>query len=379
MDLENYGTRFSPYLLDVPMSILNQVEEIHPVLVKAIIQIVNNYLLDDDLQEILKLDDRKLSLIKLASEAPYQLFSIRPDFLISENNEVKLCEINARFTINGFMGSYYTHLQTKEDYSENQGIEDKIARLIDNYTSRFDLSKPLFLMRQNETGYDLNLLKIFLIDRGVDIIDIEPQDLSLANKKLVAKGVECKQLIMELHQNELENISDDILEHIILNVNYVNDIRTIFITHDKRLFSILSNSKIMNRYLSNEEVGILSKHIIETYLLSKAKDEVINNKNNWVLKKCLSGKGEGMYIGAEASLPEITNVIDNQAAQYIAQPFLAQKKIEIFIDGEYRTCNAVGMILSLNGAYQGTGIFRVSPNSIIAVSRGGCIVVPSFS
>ncbi|QGN94597.1 hypothetical protein Psal071_02119 [Piscirickettsia salmonis] len=47
---------------------------------------------------------------------------------------------------------------------------------------------------------------------------------------------------MELHQNELENISDDILEYIILNVNYVNDIRTVFITHDKRLFSILSNS-----------------------------------------------------------------------------------------------------------------------------------------
>ncbi|PRP61107.1 hypothetical protein C7B72_23785, partial [Bacillus halotolerans] len=125
MDLENYGTRFSPYLLDVPISILNQVEEVHPVLVKAIIKIVDNYLLDDDLQEILKLDDRKLSLIKLASEAPYQLFSIRPDFLISENNEVKLCEINAKFTINGFMGTYYTHLQTREDYPENQGIEDK--------------------------------------------------------------------------------------------------------------------------------------------------------------------------------------------------------------------------------------------------------------
>ncbi|RNC77477.1 hypothetical protein DA717_10090 [Piscirickettsiaceae bacterium NZ-RLO2] len=76
---------------------------------------------------------------------------------------------------------------------------------------------------------------------------------------------------MELHQNELENISDDILEHIILNVNYVNDIRTVFITHDKRLFSILSNSEIMNRYLSNEEVGVLSKHVIETYLLSKLK------------------------------------------------------------------------------------------------------------
>ncbi|ODN43136.1 hypothetical protein BGC07_09705 [Piscirickettsia litoralis] len=183
---------------------------------------------------------------------------------------------------------------------------------------------------------------------------------------------------MELHQDELENISYDVLEHIILNVNYVNDVRTILITHDKRLFSILSSSEVMSKYLSSEEVATLKRHIIETYSLSQIKDKVLNNKGAWVLKKCLSGKGEGMYIGAEAPLEKIATVADSQAAQYIAQPFLAQKKIDIFIDGEYRSCNAVGMILSLNGVYQGSGFFRVSPSSIIAVSRGGCIVVPSF-
>jgi len=378
MKLEHYGVQFSPYLLGVPKTIQDQVEVVHPILLKAINKIIENYLLDESLKQAISLTDRQLSLIKLSSTKPYKIFSIRPDFLISENNEIKLCEINARFTINGFLAAYYTYLQTKEDYPDDQGIEDILSEIVDNYTSRFDLSKPLFLMREKERGYDLNLLKSYLIARGVEVIDIKPQDLNLFDGELIGRDIKCEQLIMELHQDELENIPDNILESIILNVNYVNDIRTILIAHDKRLFSVLSNIEIMQKYLSSEEVVALRKHVIKTYSLTKVKDEVLNDKDNWVLKKCLSGKGEGMYIGSEASLEEIGSVIDKQESEYIAQPFLDQKAVDVFIDGRYKICNAVGMILSLNGTYQGAGFFRVSQSSIIAVSRGGCIVVPSF-
>ncbi|ODN43135.1 hypothetical protein [Piscirickettsia litoralis] len=187
MDLEHYGTRFSPYLLDVPKSILGQAETVHPVLIKAINKIVDNYLLDENLKEALKLDDRQLLLVKLASKTSYKIFSIRPDFLISENNEIKLCEINARFTINGFMGAYYTYLQTKEDYPQDSGIEDILGKLVDSYTSRFDLSKPLFLMREKEKGYDLNLLKGYLISKGVEVVDIKPRDLNFLMKNWLLK------------------------------------------------------------------------------------------------------------------------------------------------------------------------------------------------
>ena len=378
MDLVRYGNRFSPYLLDVPKGIQSQVKNVHAVLTKAVSKIVENYLSDDSLQQALSLDDRQLSLIKLASKKPYKTFSIRPDFLISQDNEIKVCEINARFTINGFMGAYYLYQQMRECFPNHSGMEDTLSNIIDSYMSNFDTSKPIFLLREKETGYDLNLLKLFLLERGITVIDITPHDLHMLDGKLVAKNTVCDQLISELHQFELDNIPDDILENIILDVNYVNDIRTILIAHDKRLFSILSNIDIMSRYLSDEEVAILEKHVIKTYSLKKVKNDVLNNKDAWVLKKCLSGKGEGMYVGAESSLEEITSVISEQETQYIAQPFLDQKKVDFFMDGEYKSCNSVGMIISINNKYQGVGFFRLSPSSIVAVSRGGGILVPSF-
>ena len=150
------------------------------------------------------------------------------------------------------------------------------------------------------------------------------------------------------------------------------------IVHDKRLFACLSNKRIMSRYLSDRELLYLHQHIIPTYLIDDVKNEIIENKNQWVLKKCLSGKGEGMFIGLESEVSDMEYVTLEMSDLYIAQPYLKQKKIEIFSNGEYQPCRSVGMILSLNESYQGTGYFRTSPERVIALSKGGYAVAACF-
>ena len=150
------------------------------------------------------------------------------------------------------------------------------------------------------------------------------------------------------------------------------------IGHDKRLFVCLSSKMIMSRYLSDTELWYLHQHIIPTYLIDDIKDEIIENKNQWVLKKCLSGKGEGMFIGLDSEAYDMEHIILKMSGSYIAQPYLKQKKIAVFFNGKYQTCRSVGMILSLNESYQGTGYFRTSPERIIALSKGGCAVAACF-
>ena len=258
------------------------------------------------------------------------------------------------------------------------GFEDELRRVIDNYLSRFDLTQPLFLLRDKEGGHDLNTLKDYLLYKKIQVIDIKPSDLSLKGNHLTGKGITCEQIIMELHQSELEEIEQDIIEHILLKVNYVNDIRTIMIAHDKRLLVCLLNKRIMSRYLSDRELLYLHQHIIPTYLIDDVKNEIIENKNQWVLKKCLSGKGEGMFIGLESEISDMEYVTSKMSDLYIAQPYLKQKKIEIFSSDKYQACRSVGMILSLNELYQGTGYFRTSPERVIALSKGGCAVAACF-
>lgn len=54
------------------------------------------------------------------------------------------------------------------------------------------------------------------------------------------------------------DLEDNILYALALNTRTLNPLITIFLVHDKRLFSILSNKKIMKRYLKDKsEVALL--------------------------------------------------------------------------------------------------------------------------
>ena len=153
-----------------------------------------------------------------------------------------------------------------------------------------------------------------------------PNELQVSDDNLLFKGQKCEQFIIELHQDELLRLNDNFLEALIKS-NYINDLRTILIGHDKRLLSVFSSQEIMLRYISMEEFKILNKYIIQTYVPNnEINKKVISNKNYWILKKYGGGKGIGMYIGKIHSTELIKNILKNEYDDYIIQPYLFQKK-----------------------------------------------------
>ena len=118
MSLEWYGENFSPFPLLITENIKAQIKKTHDILIKAIKGIVEDYLFDEKIQNILPLSDQKKRLLTLAGNKPYQIFSIRPDFLLSEKSDIKICEINARFTLNGFISSYYFNQEIMKDHND---------------------------------------------------------------------------------------------------------------------------------------------------------------------------------------------------------------------------------------------------------------------
>ncbi|CAF4509201.1 unnamed protein product, partial [Rotaria magnacalcarata] len=55
-------------------------------------------------------------------------------------------------------------------------------------------------------------------------------------------------MILELHQDEILALPEDIIHSLIHSsqIRYMNDLRTIFLVHDKRMFSLLSNQAFLN-------------------------------------------------------------------------------------------------------------------------------------
>ena len=361
----------NPFPLYVGTQTVQHIKCIHDILMKAIYALVNNYLEDEDISNNMPLSEDVRQILSLCQQVEYQIGALRPDYLLDINGQIKICEINARFTTNGIL---MTDILNKFYLNNNSGIDNMISP----YLQYFDITKKIFIVKNKEIGFDIHMFNEYVNNIGKAEF-IVPQDLHIQDGILYAKNEICTQIILELHQDELLAMSTEILEKIIINTKYLNDLRTIFVVHDKRFLSLLTNKPLMLKYLTSEEFEILNSAIIPTVLLNEHTIvDVLANKDLWVLKKSLSGKGDGMYLGKNLSYDEFYNVITNLSDIYTAQKFITQQSHQHLVSTENQTIDiiaqlVVGTFISFNGEYLGLGIARGSTNEIINVASGGAI------
>lgn len=171
----------------------------------------------------------------------------------------------------------------------------------------------------------------------------------------------------------------------------MNDLRTIFLLHDKRLLALLYNKTFLTKYISDNDASLLSNCIAPTFILGlneNIKKDAELNPSKYILKPNSLGKGEGTFVGLETSKDEWLNLLNNPCnSQYIIQEFISSE-IDTHETIDFSTSeisesnlslrkqNAVGIILCYNGLYYGLGFIRVSDSKICALSRGGNSFLP---
>lgn len=191
------------------------------------------------------------------------------------------------------------------------------------------------------------------------------------------------QFIIELHQDEILNLKMDIIKHLIESCKILNDLRTIFLVHDKRILSILSKDEILSDYLSKRHHDTIKKHRIKTILSEdlridlNLRNTVVNNKQDWVIKPCMSGKGKGILFGKNMSQDKWCELIEElfYSDQFILQEYVKQQKFNFVYDKETDEC-LVGTLLCLNDKFLGPGLYRASNKDLVAFSQGGFMLFP---
>ena len=202
--------------------------------------------------------------------------SWRPDFLLEGNDEhYRVCEINARFPFNLFLHAAFcqqayidvddkidplalpvAHPKEASDGSpSDENIRTYLQQICDSLLGFFDHSLPLHLLKGEETGLDIHqfvLLVQSVTGRKPSLI--EPSNLRLVTDHLSSTGfaLTCvagidpeghevfervHQVGLELCQHELRALSVPMLREIALCC--FNDLRTIFLVHDKRMLGIV--------------------------------------------------------------------------------------------------------------------------------------------
>lgn len=287
---------------------------------------------------------------------------------------------------------------------------------MDGLFTLFRRDRPLHLLKGKEPGVDFYMF-IEAVRRRTGLAPrvIGPLDLRLMiNEKrktgymlcALSKGHTCNaapvfvtedgelveeifQVGLELHQHELVGLPLDMLRE--LSTLCFNDLRTIFLVHDKRMLAIIKQelqNQVTRGVLSQHQAMILDRGIADTYLpgssemqdiLDYSKKRVVV-REHFLLKAIRGGKGDGIVFGDQMTNEEwvaalqrqFTPGLDLEESCVVQRRIISKRYIMVLkASGQKVHYPLIGTYLTINGAYLGLGGWRSSNDRICTVANGG--------
>ncbi len=362
-------------------------KRLQKILCRTISRIVDNYPLDSRLEKLFNLPRQLRRIFNDLKGCDYQIGSYRPDFLHTESNDLLICEINARFPSNGFLFTHYC----------NQLLLPASARLniMELLTRRFVTDAPVYLIKGREKGIDIHFLESELVQAGFEVSFLSPEQVlagaleASLKSSLESSTAPALNAVLELHQDELaDNKMLEKLSILYRKGSFYNDLRSIFLAHDKRMLAAFHRDDLLEDYCDKDDRAFLKDHVVATYEAAdhKIAREAIADKNNWLLKPSLFGKGEGIVIGKNCDHRVWEKQIEEAGrGAYVLQRFIKQRSFAVCKNYHsnsdtinFQEMKVVGTMLCFDDVFLGPGIYRASASEIINVANGGSILAPVY-
>jgi hypothetical protein len=370
------GDYFANSAVTLSSEYSKEMNQLCSILNKACTAIVLNYFEDEGIRKYYQLDEDMETLLKKSNNAAYNQGFYRPDFLYDKNDQPKICEIGARYPLNGWMISYYLQLINNQTNTNKDRTESNLENLIDDLYNQFLPHQKIALLHDEEKGTEIFYLQKELAKLKIELISAQPQDLILSNDAIYVNGEPVSQFILEMDREELKKIKPEVLDKLISEKSYFNDIRTLILIHDKRVLAVMYDAQIMEKYLNKEDYSFLQKYLIPSFVITESSgcDIFINSEENLILKLNSGGRGIGAYVKKDCTTREWEKIIRENWNKYLIQHFVDQQE---FTDVENnRQIHLVGMLLCKNDKNYGAGLFRGSDETVVNVHQGRALIYP---
>ena len=399
--------------------------EIHDAVVSGVVASVHEWYRDPATFP-LSVDPRVASVMEWMRHVPYtaeHAGTLRPDLLHdARTGDMLVCEINARFPLNGFVASavaaQHIHQRSMTPSSlyarRRYGGVGASLGLLEALRSRFLRRQnedkgvpPVFVIHLAESLHDTAAIEHVLRrdaaaadddDATLQFIHCGPGDLGVDPatgaltyvNSTTSSPVPIQQAILELTQTELLSLPDVTLKalaELSASGRTLNDLRTILFAHDKRLLMVLRNAQQHLPGLPRSVQATLRGCIVPSVLASQYSPTAslaLSPCASAVLKPCLLGKGAGIVMQHEcpsdaAFAAAVADAARNELADpHIVQPYIEQHRFTV-LDAQQQQCSnwhMVSTLLSLDGKFYGPGVFRAAPGELVALSRGGIALFP---
>lgn len=378
----------SPFLVDTHT--YREFAIAHDAIVAGLRAVVSQWSTNKKLQEKLPVHPR---ISKLLQRAPpsYSMGTMRPDLLLGEDGSIKVCEINGRFPLNGYLLAAVANNVLHELSMQPSSLLSKTGHSAVSAGLTFlpDLKKRLtanssdvWILNDKEPEHDLAALGA--------VLEITPRHCRPEQLRAVDNALYCQDhdgslteicsCVLELHQDEFLALSDEVLEAL-ANLSFqgktLNDLRGIFLVHDKRMLHVLLSDCYE---LDSENRELLRKYIVPTALPDQLEFiERDAEHSSLVLKPCLCGKGEGIIMQKNMSAQEFNAEMTARTAEapHVVQVYVEQRHFDVMDhNGEMKRCKTVGTLSSLDGTFYGPGGFRSNNCDLISLVGGGIVSFP---
>lgn len=315
--------------------------------------------------DVVNYEEKVLDILARSERNPYCAGTFRPDYLICNDGTLRVCEITSRFFGNGYFLSYFME-HAGENFARDAGIGDYrsyFEEFLEYAAQMPGDKKKLCVLKSADKSDSIRLYVPFYRALGLETTILEAEQAE--------DHLDCLKdsfVVSALNQTDILRFSMDTIERMI-DAQFRNDFRTVFLLHDKRFFRLFSMDRFTDRCLTKEETAFLRAHAVTTYLPEMDRDvfaDARENKDRYILKHARLGKSEKVYAGCLCEEEEWRELFRPETIKdMILQPFMQQRKYPTYWKGQYLDDYVAGTILCVDDKYFGTGLFRTSTRPVI--------------
>lgn len=352
---------------------LARLDRLNQLLNKALHAIVERYFADYRIRSIYALSETMEAILRLTQGRPYRVGWHRPDLVHDTAGRPRVCEIGARYPLNGWMVS-----ERAAEAAVKAGLSE-VTRygFVDALCSQYRSGDTVAMLHADEAGTEIFFLAEALRERSIDFVSVSPAAIELEGGELRTAGRTIDHVILEMDRSELPLIPGDVLQHLIEAGNYFNDIRTLILVHDKRVLAVLWDDAIRRDLLCADEAEELHSFLIPSWTVTDASgcEALLSRNEDMIAKRSSGGRGIDALVRRECSEAVWRARIERDWSKDMYQYYLPQ--CDFGAPGADRATNLVGLQLCRDATSYGPGIFRGSNASVINLHGDrGLIYVP---
>lgn len=352
---------YKQWVFDQPI-VLSQshnkkLERVQKVLFRLINHFVSHY---EQYEQLMPVNQSIKRILELSNKHDYEIGTYRTDFVYDKQGQVRLLEITCRFALNGLFSAAIMEGISKDLLKKSEidiELEDLYSPIFDYLSKLMQGSQRVIVLKGGDRRNESKIFTSIFESMGLTVISLDLEQIDGSTHLFKDSFI-----ISELALEEIIELSETTISHL-MESNLINDLRTVFLIHDKRFFSVLYNEEFRKNVLNEEDNNFFSQFLIPSFSYMQNKEaweDAKNNKNSWVLKHATLGKSQNVYAGIVTTSEEWEALFDLDLSDMVIQRWINTDKVSGSIGDETFNDYLTGTLIYFNDYYFGLGDFRTS-------------------